>query len=232
MARFHPTYGIHCIGTGAYGRAVAVKKLHEFEGDNPAFDSSFRNEAKLLSQIRHRHVVKLSGVCMHQQSMFLIYDYMERGSLFSVLTDEDEAVKLNWKKRVNVVNGIANTLSYMHHDHSPPIIHTDISSSKILLDSKYEGCLFDFGTTRLLDPDSSNQTILVGTQGYLAFTMEVTEKCDVYRYRVLALEVMFGQFGDHPEDFISFMTIMKRSTQFTQKMMVQQLLDKRMCLEL
>ncbi|XP_041999786.1 MDIS1-interacting receptor like kinase 2-like [Salvia splendens] len=145
--------------------AVAVKKLHEFEGDNPAFDSSFRNEAKLLSQIRHRHVVKLSGVCMHQQSMFLIYDYMERGSLFSVLTDEDEAVKLNWKKR-------------------------------------------------------------------LAFTMEVTEKCDVYRYRVLALEVMFGQFGDHPEDFISFMTIMKRSTQFTQKMMVQQLLDKRMCLEL
>ncbi|KAL1531761.1 MDIS1-interacting receptor like kinase 2-like [Salvia divinorum] len=53
--------------------------------------------------------------------------------------------------------------------------------------------------TRLLDPDSSNQTLLVGTRGYiapeLAFTMVVTEKCDVYSFGVVALEIMFG---DHP----------------------------------
>ncbi|XP_047974142.1 MDIS1-interacting receptor like kinase 2-like [Salvia hispanica] len=117
----------------------------------------------------------------------------------------------------------------MHHDCSPPILHRDISSSNILLDSEFEGCLSDFGTARLLDPDSSNQTILVGTRGYiapeLAFTMVVTEKCDVYSFGVLALEVMFG---DHPGDIISSMMTMKRSTQFAQNMMVQQLLDKRL----
>ncbi|XP_042034847.1 MDIS1-interacting receptor like kinase 2-like [Salvia splendens] len=229
----------YCIGTGAYGsvyrtllptgRVVAVKKLHKFEGDNPTFHSSFRNEAKVLSQIRHRHIVKLFGFCLHQRCMFLIYDYMERGSLFSVLKDNEEAVELNWKKRVNVVKGIANALSYMHHDCSPPILHRDISSSNILLDSEFEGCLSDFGTARLLDPDSSNQTLLVGTRGYiapeLAFTMVVTEKCDVYSFGVLALEVMFG---DHPGDFISSMTTMKRSMQFAQNMMVQQLMDKRL----
>ncbi|XP_047965523.1 MDIS1-interacting receptor like kinase 2-like [Salvia hispanica] len=229
----------YCIGTGAYGsvyrallptgRVVAVKKLHGFEGDNPTFDSSFRNEAEVLSQIRHCHIVKLYGFCMHQRSMFLIYDYMERGSLFGVLKDEEEAVELNWKKRVNVVKGIANALSYMHHDCSPPILHRDISSSNILLDSEFEGCLSDFGTARVLDPDSSNQTLLVGTRGYiapeLAFTMVVTEKCDVYSFGVLALEVMFG---DHPGDFVSSMTMMKRSTQVAQNMMVQQLLDKRL----
>ncbi|XP_042031625.1 MDIS1-interacting receptor like kinase 2-like [Salvia splendens] len=229
----------YCIGTGAYGsvyrallptgRVVAVKKLHRFEEDNPTFESSFRNEAQVLSQIRHRHIVKLFGFCLHQRSMFLIYDYMERGSLFSVLRDEDEAVELNWKKRVNVVKGIANALSYMHHDCSPPILHRDISSSNILLDSEFEGCLSDFGTARLLDPDSSNQTILVGTRGYiapeLAFTMVVTEKCDVYSFGVLALEVMFG---DHPGDFVSSMMTTKRSTQFAQNLMVQQLLDKRL----
>ncbi|XP_042035925.1 MDIS1-interacting receptor like kinase 2-like [Salvia splendens] len=228
-----------CIGTGAYGsvyraqlptgRVVAVKKLHRFEGDNPTFDSSFRNEAKLLSQIRHRNIVKLLGFCLHQRSMFLIYDYMDRGSLFSVLKDDDEAVELNWKKRANVVKGIANALSYLHHDCSPPILHRDISSNNILLDSKFEGCLSDFGTARLLDPDSSNQTILVGTRGYiapeLAFTMVVTEKCDVYSFGVLALEVMFG---DHPGNFVSSVTMMKISTQFAQNMMVQQLLDKRL----
>ncbi|XP_047973676.1 MDIS1-interacting receptor like kinase 2-like [Salvia hispanica] len=229
----------YCIGTGGYGsvyrallptgKVVAVKKLHRFEGDNPTFDTSFKNEAKVLSQIRHRHIVKLFGFCLHQRSMFLIYDYMERGSLFSVLKDEDEAVELNWKKRVNVVKGIANALFYMHHDCSPPILHRDVSSSNILLDSEFEGCLSDFGTARLLDPDSSNQTILVGTRGYiapeLAFTMAVTEKCDVYSFGVLALEVMFG---DHPGDFVSSMMMMKRSTQFAQNMMVQQLMDKRL----
>ncbi|XP_047974141.1 MDIS1-interacting receptor like kinase 2-like [Salvia hispanica] len=229
----------YCIGIGGYGsvyrallptgKVVAVKKLHRFEGDNPTFDSSFRNEAEVLSQIRHRYIVKLFGFCLHQRSMFLIYNYMERGSLFSVLKYDDEAVELTWKKRVNVVKGIANALSYMHHDCSPPILHRDVSSSNILLDSEFEGCLSDFGTARLLDPDSSNQTVLVGTRGYiapeLAFTMVVTEKCDVYSFGVLALEVMFG---DHPGDFVSSMMMMKRSTQFAQNMMVQQLIDKRL----
>ncbi|XP_042027078.1 MDIS1-interacting receptor like kinase 2-like [Salvia splendens] len=78
----------YCIGTGGYGsvyraqlptgKVVAIKKLHRFEEDNPVFYSSFRNEAIVLSQIRHRHIVKLFGFCLHKQSMFLIYDYMER----------------------------------------------------------------------------------------------------------------------------------------------------------
>ena len=54
--------------------------------------------------------------------------------------------------------------------------------------------------------------------------MAVTKKCDVYCFKVLALEVVFG---DHSGDFISSMTTMKRSTHLL-KTMVQQLLEKRL----
>ncbi|KAL8545973.1 hypothetical protein ACS0TY_005909 [Phlomoides rotata] len=225
----------YCIGTGGYGsvyraelpsgRVVAVKKLHRFEGENPTFDMCFRNEAKVLSQIRHRNIVKLFGFCLHNRCMFLVYDYMERGSLLCILMDAAEAMELDWMKRVNVVKGIADALSYMHHDCTPPIIHRDISSSNILLNSKLESYVSDFGTARLLDPDSSNQTLLVGTRGYiapeLAYTMVVTEKCDVYSFGVVALETMFG---NHPGDFLSSIF----STRCCENMMLHDLLDKRL----
>jgi len=166
------------IGTGGYGSVyrvelpsgniVALKKLHRLESQNPSFNRSFRNEVKMLTEIRHRNIVKLHGFCLHNQCMFLIYQYMERGGLFYILNNDMEAQELNWSKRVNVIKGIAQALTYMHHDCTTPIVHRDVTSSNVLLNSQLEACVSDFGTARLLDPDSSNQTLVVGTYGYIA----------------------------------------------------------------
>ncbi|KAK9193066.1 hypothetical protein WN944_003762 [Citrus x changshan-huyou] len=172
---FHIKY---CIGTGGYGsvykaelpdgKVVALKKLHHSETEDSAFVKSFQNEAHVLSTVRHRNIVKLYGFCLHKKCMFLIYEYMERGSLFCVSRYDDEAIELNWTKRVNIVKSVAHALSYLHHDCTPSIVHRDISSNNILLNSNLEAFVADFGTARLLHVDSSNRTLRAGTYGYIA----------------------------------------------------------------
>lgn len=112
--------------------------------------------------------MKLHGFCLHAKQSFLVYEYLERGSLARILDNVEQATELDWSKRINIVKGVVNALCYMHHDCKPPIIHRDISSSNILLDRKYEARVSDFGTARLIKLDSSNWTGLAGTYGYIA----------------------------------------------------------------
>ncbi|KAK2359403.1 putative leucine-rich repeat receptor protein kinase [Trifolium repens] len=150
--------------------------------------------------------------------------YMENGSLFSVLYHDAEAMELNWRKRVNIVKGVASALSYLHHDFTSPIVHRDISSGNILLNNEWQPSVADFGTARLLQLDSSNRTIVAGTVGYiapeLAYTMVVSEKCDVYSFGVVALETLMGR---HPKEILSSLQL--ASTQSTK---LCEVLDQRL----
>ncbi|KAJ0795433.1 putative protein kinase RLK-Pelle-LRR-XI-1 family [Helianthus annuus] len=202
---------VYCIGVGGCGSVykvklssgdvVAVKRLHS--SSEVINHNNFLNEIRALTIIRHRNIVRLLGYCSHSQISFLVYEYLEGGSLADKLSHET-AQTLDWMKRVNIIKGVAYALSYMHHDCSPPIIHRDISSKNILLDSEYEACVSDFGTSKILNPNSSNWSNIAGTFGYLApelaYTMKVTEKCDVYSFGVLVLEIIKGE---HPGDIIT-----------------------------
>ncbi|XP_076943031.1 MDIS1-interacting receptor like kinase 2-like [Bidens hawaiensis] len=129
---------------------------------------------------------------------------MEKGSMFCALSDSKSAVEVDWIRRVKIIKVVAHALAYMHHDCIPPIVHRDVSTNNILLNSHMEGFIADFGAARLLYPDSSNQTVIAGTLGYiapeLAYSMIVTEKCDVYSFGVVALEIIGGK---HPGDHLS-----------------------------
>jgi len=93
---------------------------------------------------------------------------MERGSLADMLRFKEKALDLDWPERVKIVKGVAQALSYMHHDCNPPIIHRDISSNNVLLSKNLEAHVADFGTSRFLKHDASTWTTFAGTYGYAA----------------------------------------------------------------
>ncbi|XP_028772267.1 MDIS1-interacting receptor like kinase 2-like [Neltuma alba] len=210
---FHEKY---CIGAGAFGKVYKltlpgedkVFAIKKFVCEENSLDikniKAFENEIKAMIKTRHRNIVKLYGFCSQRLHTFLIYEHIKRGSLFDMLRNDKEALELGWSQRAHIIKGLAEALSYIHHDCNPAIVHRDISSKNVLLSSNFEVHLSDFGTARFLKIYSSIWTTFAGTYGYaapeLAYTMAVTEKVDVYSFGVLAIELLMGE---HPGDFIS-----------------------------
>ncbi|KAK3411899.1 hypothetical protein EUGRSUZ_I00656 [Eucalyptus grandis] len=224
------------LGEGAYGvvykadlsagKTVAVKKIPSSQQDEIVNIVPFEREIEALQNIRHRNIVKLYGFCSHAKHCFLVYEYFERGSLRTILNDNDKASKLGWDKRISMVRAVADALSYMHHDCFPPLIHRDLTSNNILLDADFEAHVSDFGTARLLRSDSTNWTATAGTIGYiapeLAYTNIPTEKCDVYSFGVVVLEIIMGK---HPGDYVS---LVFSSTQSESQTPLKDVLDQRL----
>ncbi|GMP93407.1 hypothetical protein CsSME_00043261 [Camellia sinensis var. sinensis] len=198
---FHPD---HKLGEGGFGpvykgklddgREIAVKKLAQSSGQGK---KEFMNEAKLLARVQHRNVVNLLGYCAHGAEKLLVYEYVVHESLDKYLFKSGRDV-LDWKRRYDIITGIARGLLYLHEGSHNVITHRDIKASNILLDDKWIPKIADFGMARLFPEDQSHvNTRVAGTNGYMApeYVMHgrLSPKADVYSFGVVVLELISGQ---------------------------------------
>ncbi|XP_019058640.1 PREDICTED: probable LRR receptor-like serine/threonine-protein kinase At1g34110 [Tarenaya hassleriana] len=185
------------------GEIVAVKKLWKTKIDEgePAIDS-FAAEILILGNIRHRNIVKLLGYCSNKSVKLLLYNYIPNGNLQQLLQGNRN---LDWETRYKIAVGTAQGLAYLHHDCVPAILHRDVKCNNILLDSKYEPILADFGLAKLMNSPNYPNPIsrVAGSYGYIApeygYTMNITEKSDVYSYGVVLLEILSGRSAVEPQ---------------------------------
>ncbi|KAI9123942.1 hypothetical protein K1719_005242 [Acacia pycnantha] len=195
------------IGQGGFGTVykahfsndlvLAVKRMNKVSEQG---EDEFCREIELLARLHHRHLVALRGFCVKNHERFLMYEYMENGSLKDHLHTPGRA-PLSWRTRIQIAIDVANALEYLHFYCDPPLWHRDIKSSNILLDENFVAKLADFGLAHASKDGSicleAVNTNITGTPGYMdpeyVVTHELTEKSDIYSYGVLLLEIVTGR---------------------------------------
>ncbi|OMP11303.1 hypothetical protein COLO4_03901 [Corchorus olitorius] len=177
----------------------------------------FRNEVKLLCQLRHQHLIYLIGFCHEKDEKILVYNYMSNGSLYDRLHNSIGYDPLSWKQRLEICIGPARGLHYLRTGAKRAIIHRDIKTNNILMDGQLVPKLSDFGLSeigpsivpnaplKLVDDHKweyhliresieSLSTTVVGTFGYLDpeyfLTGVLNLKSDVYSFGVVLFEVL------------------------------------------
>lgn len=170
------------LGRGSYGfvykavlsdgRQVAVKRANASTIIHTNA-REFEAELEILCNIRHSNIVNLIGYSTEMGERLLVYEYMPHGTLHDHL--HGGFSPLSWGLRVRIALQTAKGLEYLHVEAEPRIVHGDVKSSNVLLDSEWVGRVADFGLLT-----SSNERSL-------------DVKGDVYDFGVVLLEILTGR---------------------------------------
>lgn len=189
-------YGVVYKGRLVNGTEVAVKRLVNNLGQA---EKEFRVEVEAIGHVRHKNLVRLLGYCIEGVHRMLVYEYVNNGNLEQWLHGAMcQYGILTWEARIKVLLGTAKALAYLHESIEPKVVHRDIKSSNILIDTDFNAKVSDFGLAKLLDSGESHITTRVmGTFGYVAPEYAnsglLNEKSDIYSFGVLVLEAVTGR---------------------------------------
>ncbi|GMN34051.1 hypothetical protein TIFTF001_004486 [Ficus carica] len=227
------------LGQGGFGEVykgylndldliVAVKKI---SSGSKQGKKEYVTEVKVISSLRHRNLVQLIGWCHDKGEFLLVYEYMPNGSLDYHLFGTSSP--LTWAARYKIALGLSSALLYLHEECEQCVVHRDIKSSNVMLDSNFNTKLGDFGLARLMDHGMGPKTTgLVGTLGYLApeyvSTGRSSKESDIYSFGVVAIEIATGKKSVAPPEGNSEMGLVEWVWDLYGKGMLLSAVDERL----
>lgn len=143
---------------------VAIKEIYiaDFLSEQK---EDLEKEINILSQLRHKNIVRLIEVYKEDKAIYMICEYLSGGELFDAIC-EQEFYKENDARRV--MTSITNAVQYMH---SHGVMHRDLKPENLILCSNQTDTdlkLIDFGFATRFGPGVLQEVRLCGTPGYVA----------------------------------------------------------------
>lgn len=180
------------VWLGRYmNNTVAVKRLLP-EKRSQCEIIAFISEIKIMARLDHPKIVHFIGASWtNALSIQIVTEFMDSGDLKSLL-DSNQAKELSWlDRKCQIAIDIADALVYLH-TLSPKLIHRDLKSRNVLIDSKMGAKLSDFGISRG-QLASETMTAAVGTSLWMAPEVIVggrySEAADIYSFGVILSEL-------------------------------------------
>ncbi|KAK4436442.1 putative LRR receptor-like serine/threonine-protein kinase IRK [Sesamum alatum] len=174
--------------------ALLNKDCELGRGDSELY---FEREVKKLGKVHQDNLVALHGYYWTPSLQLLIYEFVSGGNLYKHLHEGSAESYLSWNDRFNIILGAAKGMAHLHQMN---IIHYNLKSSNILIDSSGEPKVADYGLAKLL-PMLDRYVLSSKIQSALGYmapefackTVKITEKCDVYGFGILVLEIVTGK---------------------------------------
>ena len=212
--------GWGCVMMGVFReQRVAVKQLHNIIMNENTL-AVMNREINTMSRLRHPNLLLFMGAALDHPS----------GNPLIITETMDTSLRKAYEKgqlpeestRLSVLRDAAAGLNYLHC-HPDEIIHRDISTANVLLESrgpnKWRAKLSDFGSANIA---SKAFTQAPGAAVYSAPELFVsplskkpqrpqTTKMDVYSYGIMVCEVMTCQFPESPEKIRTMLTSISTS---------------------
>ncbi len=140
------------VSVGTTSKKALVDKLRR----------KFIDEARALSHLEHKGIVKVSDVFEENGTAYYVMDYIEGKSLGKMLRDSGA---LSEQSALGYIRQVADALKYVHSNNR---LHLDIKPDNIMVDGNGNAILIDFGASKQYDEESGeNTSTLMGrTPGY------------------------------------------------------------------
>lgn len=177
-------------------RYVTIKILHSYLADGEDFLTRFDREAKAVASLRHPHIVQIHDFDVEDDIYYMVMEYIDNGTLTNLIADHN--AKNTTMPLENIGKLLKQLSSAMDYAHKKGFIHRDIKPSNILLDSKGDAFLTDFGIAHMISATQFTATgSLIGTPSYMspeqALGDPLSPMSDIYSLGIVLYELMAGR---------------------------------------
>ena len=174
------------------GKQVAIKKRIKLNHIKSNYlTNKFINEINIIASMRHPNILLFMGVTIHNNTYYMITEYLPLGSLHEFLHNNKKKEKkqtLTDKQKIKIALQIAIAVQYMH---SRQILHCDLKSANVLLDNNFNIKLIDFGLSYFMSEAPQGY---IGTARWMAPEVLNGKKysiySDIFSYGMILMELI------------------------------------------